>query len=310
MTELTQQLLLAMPGWKIVEPPTSFGRAPTRHFRARLALGDQVEDMVIRQSWGADGHDVESFLYTRVLPELKVRTPKLWCMFVVDPDQPEWMALEDLGENQIRAEELADRKAALYTLGRLHGGSLGLIEQGVFINNPPRRFSKRGKLWRQWSALIDAALQSADFGFEEWMRGFVDDLCVRLANERSVLIHGDTDFSNMIRVDGEVALIDWEHAAIAPPSLDLGRVMEAVESHDELDDYRRGYFESSSRTVSAESMQRWVRLADAYNCLVWVFHYVRRATGGDGPDAKWRETYYEPYLKRLCGLKGMPLSPR
>lgn len=297
LEELASAVLSVMPGWEFLMTPQGFGWAPDRHFRAQLTKGDQVTNVIIRQSWSVEGYQVELFLYRSVFPYLVIRTPKLWGAFELDMDTSRWMVLEDLGKIQPRGDRVENRETFLHVLGSLHG-------QGILLSNrlsgsPLPQFTKDCSECREWRMLLKTALVSRSYDLEEWTIPFLDNLWLRLFQEPATLLHGDTVFSNAILIDESIALVDWEKARLGPASIDLGLLMEAVESTKELESYRHAFCQTAGRELSRSQVQHWADLGEGYNCLRWICYYIKKTSKDEDPGPAWRQNYYEPCLDRL-----------
>jgi hypothetical protein len=294
-------VLRAVPGWQLAGPPQPFGWAPDHHLRCRLVRGDGSLDVIIRHSWSAESHEVEVSLYQQILPRLPVRTAKLLASFVVDPGEPGWMVLEDLGPAPASAADPEHRNAFLTALGRLHGCSARLLQEGGMGDLSLPIFSDDSAPTSEWCALLRRAPDAA--GIEPWMAGSVVGLVRRLCGQPVVLVHGDTDLSNLIITDAGPALVDWEKAQIGPASLDLGGLVEHIASPAEWERYRQTYGEGAAAEPGADLLAEWIDLGDAYDSLRWICYYLNAAEQGRGPDDDWRASYYDPRLHRLESLR-------
>ncbi len=295
-------LMAAMPGWRFVKPPVGFGWAPQRHFRARIAGAKEGVDVVIRQSWRSEGFAAEVHVYRELAEQLPAKTARLLGTFSLDSGDPDWIVLEDLGTHMLSPSHRTDREAFLLALGRLHAWGESVERLAQLKNSPlpvvPPHPTKRG----EWRDLLRLNLESDEYSLEPWMPDLCDAVWERLAGEPPTLLHGDADFSNALWVGSDVALIDWERACIGPAALDLGRVIEATESSDELEGYASGYRSVARRELSAERLRHAADLGDGHNCLRWVCYYINGTSNGKGPPSGWRRNYYEPCLARLRHL--------
>ena len=303
---ITDCALSVMHGWEFVTPLTGFGWAPERHLRAELTGGAQYRKVVIRQSWSIEGYTSECYLYQSVLPGLTIRTPKLFGTFTLDPEGSKWMILEDSGSRQPTMGDVADRKAFLATLGCLHGQGRLLVQDSNFSMTPlpefPRDTLNRDDLnFGKWRSVLLNALTDHSFGVEELTVNLLDCLWLQLSRQPKTLLHGDTDASNAVWVDGEIALFDWERALIGPACLDLGRLMEYLTSTiDELDTYREMFNKASEESLSVGEMYYIADLGKGYNNLRWVCYYIEQVTGGNPPS--WGEETYHGFLNQLRSL--------
>jgi len=290
-----------MEGWKLASPPEGFGWAPGRHLRATLERGTGQARVIVRQSWSTEGFDTETLLYTTVLPRLSIKTATLWVTFSLASDGSQWMVLEDLGERKPEGGSLTDGKALFTALGRLHGEGLALANG---LSGNPLPLFAGDSLLQEWMPLLTSACADPHFELPEYTPAFLDALCLKLTQQPLTLLHGDTDPSNVIIIDGQAALIDWERAKLGPPSLDLGKALEAVQSQDALTSYRSAFNCASGCEISDEQVQEWADLAAIHNSLHWICYYVRHARQESGPDLEWRRDYYEPCVRRLREIAG------
>lgn len=300
---LTYAMLSAMPGWELMDGPEPFGWAPKRQFRARMARGGDAVRVVIRHSWSPDGHERELCLYHAILPHLAIRTAKFHATFEFG-DPPGWMVLEDLGSRHVRFDCVEDRRALLHTLGSLHGEATLLVEQQLTPGHPLTRFDVGRGEYREWMDLLTQARGMSLLGVREWVPALLAQLLPRLAADTAALLHGDLDLSNAIPTDAGMALVDWEKASIGPVSLDLGFLIEFIRRPEEIDSYRLAFCDASGRGVAPERLGELIDLADGYDSLRWICHYLREVAAGRDPGPDWRDAYYVPRLDRLHSLRG------
>jgi len=296
--ELKHCVLSAIPGWRFVQKPKGFGWAPDRHFRAIVSDGIKQQRIVIRQCWTDKGYEIERYLYHSVLSDLIVRTPELIGTFSLNPEESKWMILEDLGEGQPDMNCVSDREIFLETLGYLHGQGLGLVQEKSLSDSPLSVFHASDSEIQGWRNDLMTALTSRSYSIEQWVIDLLDELEFRLSKEPPTLLHGDTDASNAILIDTKMALVDWEKSRIGPPSLDLGRIMEKVESTEELESYRAAFCSLSGRELSKDNMRYIANLGVGYNSLRWICYYIKQSLLGSPP--KWSKGTYEGFLEQLC----------
>jgi hypothetical protein len=297
---IREALSRALPSWRLIHGPEPYGWAPSRHLRATLAGQGRTVNVVIRKSWSREGHDVELFLYTTILPHLTVDTAALIAEFELGDGEPGWLVLEDLGGEQARANNREHRGAYLRALGKLHAEGRTLVQRGLLAGL--RRFTADASDMSRWRTLLARAIGQGEFGVDEQVIATLDLLRERMTEgieAVETLLHGDTDFSNaVIRADG-AALVDWEKATIGPPSLDLGAMIETLESGDELAAYRQGVADGGGASLTAAQVGQWALDGETYNCLRWICYYIQAASEGAAPSAAWRRRFYDPCLRRL-----------
>jgi len=297
---ITNYVLSTIHGWEFVTPLMGFGWAPDRHFKAELTDGVQCQRVVIRQSWSVEGYVKECYLYQSVLPGLTIRTPKLFGTFTLDSEASKWMIIEDLGQRHPRMDAIADRKAFLAALGCLHGQGRLLVQDSDFSMSPLSEFPRNTSNYEKWRSILLNALAECSFGVEEWTVNLLDYLWRRLIRQPKTLLHGDTDSSNAVLVNREIALFDWEEAQVGPACLDLGRLMESVTTTEELEAYREMFNKASGGSLSVGETLYIANLGKGYNNLRWACHYIERVTEGNPPS--WGEETYHGFLNRLRSL--------
>jgi aminoglycoside phosphotransferase (APT) family kinase protein len=206
-----------------------------------------------------------------------------------------------MGTQDVRADDPEDRKKFLTALGRLHGwGIRWLKERNVYTDCLLRydgtSLPHAGMFLpvRQWTDRLCQAVDTPALGIKTWMVSFPSQLIAHLTRQPITLLHGDTNFSNGIIVDHDLALIDFERAFIGPPSLDLGQAIERVETDEELNAYHSSFQDTSGEVIPFSTLTEWVDLGKGYNSLHWVSYYVERTLAGNPPDSEWREKYHEP----------------
>lgn len=299
ITEITANVLSAMPGWRFSEPPRGFGWATDRHLRAVLAKDCRREKVIIRKSWSTSGFEVECYLYGCVLQDLPLNTPKLWSTFHLKDCATGWMILEDVGRRCANAGCSEDRRAFLAALGSLHGRGLYLAESGRFRGSPLPRFPLQHWHYDEWGNLIMLGLESSRYALEEWIVNLLESVQRRVEIARPTLLHGDTDYSNVVLSHSGASLVDWEYACIGPASADLGRALEPVDCYDELESYHLAYQEASGVDVPFNDIVEVADIGLALNSLRWICYYLRRVNEGNDPGEDWRNNYYRPIVERL-----------
>lgn len=293
-----------LPRLSLRDGPKAFGWAPTRHFRASLARGQEIVKVVIRQSWTYEDHDLQRFLYRNVLPHLAVRTAAFIGEFELGDGGPGWIVLEDMGEDQAYSDRPEHRAAYLRAIGNLHGAGEAFVAGGYWRTAPLPRFTPNPEELDGWQLLLAKATHEGGFGIGEWAAHALNVLRQQLAASPEVLLHGDTDFSNAMICGEVVALVDWEKARIGPPGLDLGPIVRALASCDELNAYCQGFSEASGNAPTMSQVRRWARDGETYECIRWICHYIKASLDGAPPPHEWRERFYDPCLVRLQEIGG------
>lgn len=190
------------------------------------------------------------------------------------------------------------------TLGSLHGEATLLVEQQLTPGHPLTRFDAGRGEYREWMDLLTQAAACPCSGVREWVPALLAQLLPRLAADTAALLHGDLDLSNAIPTDAGMALVDWEKASIGPVSLDLGFLIEFIRRPEEIDSYRLAFCDASGRGVAPERLGELIDLADGYDSLRWICHYLREVAAGRDPGPDWRDADYVPRLDRLHSLRG------
>ena len=302
LTSIADAVMQALPGWRLVGGPEPFGWAPRRHLRARLERGAERQQVVLRQSWTEAGHRREALLYQSVLPHLGLVTARLLATFELAEGGPPWSVLEDLGTCHVVPTDAGDRAALLEALGALHAESRKVLRDRPEVAAALARFAASSPLHQRWQALVERAGANPDTGIEPWHGRFLSQTLQRLDEEEVTLVHGDLDLTNTLLTARGLALIDWEQACIGPPSLDLGAVVEVLESREELESYQAAFCAAGGRALTDEQVQQWRDLGDAYDCFRWICYHLGEREAARDPGEQWREAYYYPRLRRLRSL--------
>lgn len=292
-----------MPGWEFLNEPKGVVSAADRVFRVQLTRGKRKTSVVIRRAKSSADFHVEWFIYRSILPHMSIRTARLWGVFQADNAEPGWMVLEDLRAAWVREDCREDREAFLRVLGCLHGEGLALLQNNRLADSPIPQYPCVGSPYQEWRTVLAENLIDPVYGLEEWMLSLPDALQLRLSQQPMTLLHGDANYSNALRVPFEVALIDWESAYIGPMSLDLGMLMEIVESSDELHSYHQALSQASRREWSEDQIRLWADLGEGYNRLGWICDYIQGPNQGDSLNPQWHKQQYEPRVERLRQLR-------
>lgn len=292
-----------LPGWKFLMAPEPFTRAPERHLRAKLARGGAVLCVILRGSRSAEAYANELFAYQRLLPEMGVKTPKLLGTFSLGVGAG-WMILEDMGDRRLETESREDRCRFLREVGVLNGKGLVLLrsdpslgarmqtyQTGVF---PPST---------DWIGLLRYAVEVPSLEIGRELVNLAGGVQRNLGELPQTVLHGDTDPSNAVATPEGLALVDWERVCVGPVGLDLGRIMEDVESTDELESYREGFSGATGCELPQATLHAWADLADGFNCLLWVCYYIWHWRAGKNLSDAWRRESYLPLLGRLRELR-------
>lgn len=301
-TQIQTAICAVMPGWSFTKLPSGFGWAPDRHFRAQLASDNQSINVVIRQCWEFEGFQRECYLYRSVLPFLSIRTPRFYTAFEMEHDSSCWMVLDDLGDRTTDSSDSTDRMAFLVALGKLHGETLHgcfagdeqIMISTTALNEPP---------YTDWRHTLNEALNDPRAGIEPWMPNLYQQSLEHLMQEPRVMLHGDTDWSNAVRIPSGVALIDWERAQLGPIGLDLGRLAGAMESSDEVEAFHAAFCQASRQALSFETVRRWIMLGECIDCVRWVSYFIAASIAKRDPGKEWKDRYFHPALDRLWQLR-------
>ncbi len=280
----------ALPGWQFLGRPEPFGWAPDHHLRACLRDPGGTEwPVILRQAWGSESFSAEVFAYRELLPQLPLRTARLWATFRIGEEQ-DWMVLEDLGPT---TADPSHRDALLRTLGSLHGAG-ALLLSDLPADHPLPSFDAAAPDHQRWADL----LTRHEGMLPQGATGVFARVLRRLADQPTTLLHGDTDLSNAVLIGEEVALVDWEKVMLGPAALDLGRLVKHLGDPTELSHYRAAYRATGSE-LSEEELQPLFELADGFDCVRWICYCLDRTEAENDPGTEWREMYYAPRLERL-----------
>ena len=309
LEEIVPLIMEALPDWSFVSKPIPFTWSCHVYLRARLAKGNDTQDVVIRRSRCDKSHEIEIFLYRSVLPHLSVHTPKLLATFEQAVDGSKWMVLEDIGVATARSDCVEHRRAFLRALGCLHAQSMGFLGNPIFYSGVLKRFEGKSVLYggkvipfQKWRELLEKGLSFPLYQTEKWMLQFADAMLIQLGKQPATLLHGDAQFGNAILTDDGVGLIDFERAWIGPPSMDIGQVVEKMESLEELEDYNDGFFQTTKKRLCRKTIIDWAHLAEGYNCLYWMCYYVEEAMKNKHLGEERYKNRYDQLHERLRQL--------
>ena len=299
-----------MPGWSFVEPPTGFGWAPDRHFRAVMTEDGGRTPVVIRHSWSIEGHETERHLYESVLGRFPFVTPQLLASFSIEGGETPWMVLEDIGELVAERVNPGDRRAFLQALGQLHGCCLALLESAQLAMGPLTHFpeSHAHTYYREWEALLTQGIESNALGIPASSLRTCRRLGDALAAEPQLLLHGDTDCSNAVVTGRGIGLVDWERACLGPASIDLSRVVLADALLEDMQVYRSAFSRAAGTELTDADAIKIGRMGILFDALRSICYYVRQTTDGNDPGEDWRKRYYQPSIECLDSQTWLELS--
>ena len=298
LDEIKSGVLHALPGWRFTTEPDEFGWAPGRHYRARMQRNSQTTNVIIRNCWTDEGFDTELFMYRQLLPQIPIRTPKLFCSFVLT-DGAKWMVLEDIGTATVNGDMQSERLAFFISLGTLHGYGQRLVQN---TDVPLQVFSPDTDEYREWDALLTQAIAHPDHRLKPWTLDLFHQSLLQLAQQPATVLHGDTDWSNAILLDDGVGLVDWERAQIGPAALDMGRLMCSEVTECELYAYQDAYCRSSSTEITFAKVNEWAQLGSIMDDFRWICYLIRQTELGNPPDVDWQRNYYDPCITRMAEL--------
>ena len=290
-----------MPGWSFAEPPLGFGWAPERHFRAVLRRDGENARVIVRRTWTVAGFQAERHVYESVLAQFSFVTPELLAFFKLDGCDTPWMVLQDIGEQLASSERSEDRRMFIGVLGHLHGTSQRLLASNQIGMGPLLSFpaSLAYMHYDEWDAMLTRGMKSKDYGIPASALEACRKLRDALTAEPTVLLHGDTDFSNAIVTGEGIGLIDWERACLGPASLDLSRVVSASDLADDMQVYCESFNEGGGYSLTEDEAIRIGGLGLVFDSLRWICHFIKQATAGNSPGDEWRKQYYDPCLEAL-----------
>ncbi|MBN1435725.1 MAG: phosphotransferase [Sedimentisphaerales bacterium] len=306
VNEITSHIKRLFPEWLLSTPPKPFTWATTKHFRACLTNNDTPKDIIIRQSHSDQAYQLESFFYQSALPHFTVRTPKFLATFKLASDSSKWMALENIGNSTADFTNKADRIASLALLGTFHKNSIALIKNDTVDLKPlpslPNGFIPFGGKFisaQYWRDLLTKALCLPDYHIENKMLDLLDKLLLHLAESPKIVLHGDTNPTNIVRAKDGLGLIDFERVLIGPPSLDLAQIIQQVESNDELDYYLAELQDPPHKYFPADQVAQWIKWAKVFDCFYWICYRIEQNISGKKLGDDWRKNNYDPMIKHL-----------
>ena len=264
----------------------------SRYFEVEASVSGCDLTFFMRQSETNEAQAHEARVYTDILPSLSVQTPRLYGVFELDPGSPRWMIFDSI---QGEAADLSDakvREKLIAQLGSLHSEGRAVVASGSAFP----RFDGRSGRYAKWGTILTQGLEKGGYGLPIWIVEFLDCVLKELDDTPFTLLHGDLDPSNiLVTPEGRIVFIDWEKASLGSPSIDLGHLVEAVESASEWEAYSAG-------NLSIDPA-RAAKVGRSYHMLNDVVGYVHTSERGRPPSDEWRRKYYDPCLRKLAETK-------
>lgn len=294
---MQRQMAGRIPGARFVGAPVGFGWAPSRHLRAQLVVRGAVRKVVLKRGLDEQGFRTESCAYRRILPNIAIRTPELICSVSVDANS--WLLLEDVGGRHSRSGSREDRESFLTLLGTLHAQASDVLSRDGSLHRDMLSFEDYPEEQARCRALLETACSSSRYGIEPWAPALAERTLEQQSRLPRTIVHGDTDWSNLLITPDGPVLLDWESACIAPVVSDLGNVAMSVEDDEEFESYRRSYNDRTEAKLSGDDARRLASLAIAAESLGRICYYIAACEGGKEPSPDWRAKYYEPSLRKF-----------
>jgi hypothetical protein len=180
--------------------------------RAAFRVGDHF--VKIYASRGLFERSVHNL---RAVEPLAIRTPR--CEAAIADRRIQVQSLV-AGVRPAGPEEVAHEAGAL--LARLHAARLDGLRPA------PAAY------WLKSAAKSAGVLAAVVPRLEERLAGFVRDLERRLPADDGVPSHGDFDVRQLLELDGDFGVVDFDRMSTAAPALDLASYISFVVDHDGL----------------------------------------------------------------------------
>lgn len=241
--------------------------------RFRLSAAPERGTFIFKPLTNPETVGCEEWLYEHLIPMLPVRVPGLLAAASHrDPDRY-WAVFEDLGtlthgEDECAVTEAAQAIATWHELpidllpGHFHGDKPPVREAQSFV------WEQRGlieQLWKEWG--------NPQFPFVQWLE--VLENADRLKSTEKVVCHGDFHYGNLACVDGDLVILDWEHAHVNDVYWDLYHLLDMTHPQ-----YRRLggsalRIKALDRYGSARSVRGWTgyseRFIDEYHLFASIY---------------------------------------
>ncbi len=178
----------------------------------------------------ASGYAAEVRFYNEIAPTVALRLPHCWFAGMVDGGKPFAIVLEDLAPatqgNEIEGASIEQAELALTNLADLHGPRWNDLSLASFagVDYDPSLSSMLGDYQRlatiEFKERYDTRLAPGDLSMLEEFSGLVGQW--RATRPRPFAVqHGDYRLDNLLFAPGMCATVDFQTAAVGPPSNDV-----------------------------------------------------------------------------------------
>lgn len=289
-------------GIKFISLPVGFGWAPERHFHARISYNNEDHAVILKRCWGNEAYETERYAYEAIMPSIPFKTAAFFGAITIGDEH--WILIEDIGSECAQVHNQYERKEFLKMLGQLHGKSLLLIEQmgGRMLL---RKFIDNIDEYNEKVGLLMKANSTRNIWIDKWILNLNEIVWKELITEIQTIVHGDTDFSNVIKTEKGFGIIDFERCKIGPASIDFSKIAEYIVCDDEYEVYRKAFTQESKINVSIEKVLRWVRLGAAYDGIHWICYDIKNFLNPTYEGYVFDNDAYKEKVSRLEKLSDM-----
>jgi hypothetical protein len=230
----------------------------------------------------------EIWMYRDVLPGLALGTPRLYG-YRWEPERGNlWLFVEDVGPHRLAHRgDLALFELAAAWVGRFHAATTGAPSDERLLRYDRAHFQSRGtdlEAWVQRIAASDRPLVERALARHAALVQLVDGLPHGMIHGeffgKNVLLRGD-------RSGEEIAVIDWETAAIGPRYVDLASISAGRWTPRQRMAMRRAYFDARytplSRRPDWARFNQEVDLVAFLQAVSWLGFWV----GSDPGDPRY-----------------------
>jgi len=269
------------------------GWDPVSHVHADIRV-DNKRMILFLKRLRPETQDAEQYAYTKLLPALNLRTPRLYGMFPDCEPSRSWLILERVEGKPIELSDTQLTHGLFKILGQLHGKARLLVAE-EYIPENLRFFSmETEESFAKWHDLLarDMNCLSLSTRALEIFNAKVKSL----RGYPCTWIHGDLDTSNLLHVGQWIYVIDWEACGFGPASLDLGPLTARLPGDlliEYVDAYRQAYIRSSGENLSQVQVQEWIDDGLVIDAVEWIAHYCEHK---DEPGWENWDSFYRVYV--------------
>jgi thiamine kinase-like enzyme len=123
-----------------------------------------------------------------------------------------------------------------------------------------------------------------------------------ISESKTVLVHGDTDFSNFIHAKTGIGVIDWERACLGPQLLDISRVISATDRDIDIIEYQHSYTAAGGENDDLVDADRLADFSVLFEAIRWVCYYLDSIKTGSHPGEEWRNQYFLPAVDHIRNI--------